>query len=310
MNPTLNPMTSSGNLQTPSPFISVVVPVYGCDESLPELYKRLVTTLSEMNTDFEMILVNDASPDDSWNQIVALTTVDSRVKGINLSRNFGQHYAITAGLDYANGHWVVVMDCDLQDQPEEILKLHAKAMEGFDIVYARRAVRQDSFLKRLSSRAFFAVFDYLTEQKSDPAIANFGIYSHKVIENFRNMRESVRSFPLFVRWLGFRSVAVDVAHASRFSGISSYTFQKLIQLALSVIISHTNRPLRLSIGLGFSMAGCSLLVAFYFVMRYILHDISVEGWTSLMVSMFFLAGLVFVNMGNTTGTVLLLGYDQ
>ena len=140
MNPTLNPMTSSGNLQTPSPFISVVVPVYGCDESLPELYKRLVATLSEISSDFEMILVNDASPDDSWNQIVALTTVDSRVKGINLSRNFGQHYAITAGLDYANGHWVVVMDCDLQDQPEEILKLHAKAMEGFDIVYARRAV--------------------------------------------------------------------------------------------------------------------------------------------------------------------------
>ena len=277
--------------------ISVVIPIYKAEGCLIELYNRLVVAFESITPDFEIILVEDCGGDKSWEIIRELTKKDGRVKAIQFSRNFGQHYGITAGLDHCNGEWVVVMDCDLQDQPEEIPKLYSKAQEGFDVVYARRAVRQDRMLKRWSSDLFYKVFDYLTEQKSDPAVANFGIYSRTVIANFRSMRESVRAFPLFVRWLGFPSAFVDVEHAPRFSGTSSYTFYKLMHLAINVIIAQSNRPLRLSIKFGFIMAIGSFLMALYYLIRYFLFFIPISGWTTLIVSIYFLAGLFFMNAG-------------
>ena len=277
--------------------LSVVIPVYKAEGSLHELYRRLRAALEMITADFEIILVEDCGGDRSWSIINELAQADQRVKGIQFSRNFGQHYGITAGLDYCRGDWVVVMDCDLQDQPEEIPKLYAKAHEGYNVVFARRAVRQDHLLKRWSSHLFYKIFDYLTEQKSDPAIANFGIYSRKVIDNYKSMRESVRAFPLFVRWLGFPSVVVDVEHAPRTSGASSYTLRKLTNLAIDAIIAQSNRPLRLSIKFGFFMAFCSILVACYYTVRYFWFSIPVAGWTSVIVSIYFLAGLFFVNTG-------------
>jgi dolichol-phosphate mannosyltransferase len=258
----------------------------------------LTATLeNNITADFEIVLVEDCGGDRSWEIIRELASKDQRVKGIQFSRNFGQHYGITAGLDICNGAFVVVMDCDLQDQPEEIPKLYAKAQEGYEVVYARRAVRQDNLLKRWSSRLFYHLFDYLTEQKSDPAVANFGIYSRKVIDNYCLMRESVRAFPLFVRWLGFPAAYVDVEHAARFSGTSSYTFYKLMHLAVNAIIAQSNRPLRLSIKFGFLMALGSFLMAFYFTVRYFMYAIPVSGWTSMIVSIYFIAGLFFINAG-------------
>lgn len=280
-----------------TPHLSVVSPVYGCAAALPELCRRLAASISPVTGDYEIILVNDASPDDAWHAISALAATDPRVKGIDLSRNFGQHYAITAGLDHAHGDWVVVIDCDLQDQPEEIPKLYHKAQEGFDVVFARRAVRRDSALKRLSSRLFYALFDYLTEQQSDPAIANFGIYRNTVIANVRRMRESARAFPLFVRWLGFPSAVVDVDHAPRFAGRSSYNFSKLLHLAINSIVAQSNRPLRLSIKFGFLMAFCSLLLGAWHILRYLVHGVPVAGWTSVFVSIWLLGGLMFMNIG-------------
>lgn len=279
------------------PHISVVIPVYKAEECLEELYRRLKNSLEVITSDFEILMVEDCGGDRSWEIISELSEKDRRVKGIQFSRNFGQHYAITAGLDYCNGDWVVVMDCDLQDQPEEIPKLYAKAQEGFEVVYARRAERQDSWLKKITSRCFSAVLNYLTEQKSDPAVANFGVYSRKVIDNFGLMRESMRVFALFVRWIGFPAAFVDVEHAPRYSGKSSYTFNKLMHLAVNAIVSHSNRPLRLSIKFGFIMAFGSFLVALNYTIRYLLYFTPVSGWTSMIVSMYFLAGLFFMNTG-------------
>src|SRR5512133_2960234 len=162
--------------------ISIIIPVYKAEGCLHELYRRLQLSLETITADFEIILVEDCGGDRSWAIIRELAQADPRVKGIQFSRNFGQHYGITAGLDHCDGDWVVVMDCDLQDQPEEIPKLYAKTREGFDVVYARRAMRHDHLLKRWSSHLFYRVFDYLTEQRSDPAVANFGVYSRKVID--------------------------------------------------------------------------------------------------------------------------------
>jgi polyisoprenyl-phosphate glycosyltransferase len=279
--------------------ISVVSPIYGCKECLFELYDRLVKTLSQITENFEIILVNDACPQASWERIAMLCAKDPRVKGINLSRNFGQHYAITAGLDHATGDWVVVMDCDLQDRPEEIIKLYNKALDGYDIVFGRRAQRQDSFIKRFGSMAFNRVLEYFTETKHDNSIANFGIYAHKVVETINRYREHSRDFLLFAQMVGFKKVEIDIEHAPRAHGESSYNFSKLFRLAIDSIISHSNKPLRLSIQLGFFIALASLGYASWLVIRYFFYHTPAEGWTSLMVSMFFMFGLLFAIIGIT-----------
>ncbi|WP_103919087.1 glycosyltransferase family 2 protein, partial [Candidatus Venteria ishoeyi] len=230
-----------------SPYITVVTPVYGCAESLYELYNRLNTTLSKISTDFEIIMVNDASTDNAWEAIIELAEKDKRVKGICLSRNFGQHKAIIAGLDFASGEWVVVMDCDLQDQPEEILKLYNKAMEGFDIVWGRRVNRKDSYLKKLSSKIFYKIYDYFTESKVDNTIANFSIISKNVLYSLRKLKEQNQMYPLFIHWLGFSSTSIDIDHSIRAKGKSSYTLNKLFNLAIDGIVSQSNKPLKLSI---------------------------------------------------------------
>jgi dolichol-phosphate mannosyltransferase len=279
------------------PLISVVVPVYSCAGCLPELYARLRESLEPISPDFEIILVNDGSPDDAWEAIRGLCLADLRVKGINLSRNFGQHYAITAGLDYSSGDWMVVMDGDLQDQPEEIPKFYEAAQKGYDVVFGRRVVRRDRLFKRLSSRGFSWLLGLLMGEKLDPAIANFGIYRRPVIDAVLEIRELNRSFPMFVRWLGFRQTAIEVRHAERLSGKSSYTLRKLLKFALSNVVAYSNRPLTLSIYFGLAVSGASFLFGAYLVGRYLLHGIGVEGWTSLMVSLYFIAGLLFANLG-------------
>jgi polyisoprenyl-phosphate glycosyltransferase len=279
------------------PEISVVIPVYKAEGCLNELYRRLKKSLDTITSDFEIILVEDCGGDGSWEKICELSQKDHRVKGLQFSRNFGQHYGITAGLDHCDGNWVVVMDCDLQDQPEEIPKLYAKALEGFEIVLARRAERQDSWPKKMSSRVFSIILNYLVDEKKDPAASDFGVYSRSVIESFCSMRESARVFSLFIQWLGFPSVFVDVVHAPRYSGSTSYTFYKLTNLAVTAIVSHSNRPLLFTIKLGFIMAFCSFVAACYFVVNYFLFSTSVSGWTSVIVSIYFLSGLLLMNAG-------------
>lgn len=277
--------------------ISVVSPVYGCKECLGELCRRVSATIAPISEYFEIILVNDACPQGSWEDIQALAHQDSRIKGINLSRNFGQHYAITAGLDQAQGDWVVVMDCDLQDKPEEIAKLYAKAMEGYDIVFGQRVERQDSFFKKLASRMFYRVLEYFTDTEHDNTIANFGIFSQQVIQNVNRYREQNRSFPLFVKIAGFKRTQIPVEHDDRLYGKSSYNFSKLINLAIDSIVAHSNKPLRLFIQLGFFISLGSMVYAFWLFLRYFLYGDVAEGWTSLMVSMFFMFGLLFGILG-------------
>lgn len=289
--------------------ISVVIPVYGCASALPELHRRLVSSLERITANFEIILVNDASPDDSWENIEKIADLDHRVTGLNLSRNFGQHYAITAGLDHSKGEWVVVMDCDLQDQPEEIEKLYKKAQEGFDIVLGRRTLRHDSFFKKLTSKVFYKVFSYLTETKQDGTVANFGIYHRKVIAALLSMRENLRFFPTMVQWVGFKSVAIDIEHSSRAEGKSSYSLKKLLQLAFNVMIAFSDKPLRLTVRAGFLISFFSFIYAIYIVIRALMGIRGIQGWSSLFVSIWFLSGLIIFVLG-ILGTYLGKAFDE
>lgn len=277
--------------------LSIVTPVYGCADSLETLYERLVGTVSQITDHFEIIMVNDASPDDAWEKIRMLAGNDPRVKGLNLSRNFGQHQAITAGLNFAEGEWTVVMDCDLQDQPEEIVNFYNKAQEGYDVVVGRRVIRRDSVFKKLGSKIFYRIFDYLTDQNNDETVANFGIYSKKVIDHYKTFKEHYRFFPFFINWIGFERAEVIIEHAEREAGKTSYNFGKLLQLATDTIVSYSNKPLRLSIKIGFAFAALAVVYIFWLIFKYFIFGIPVEGWTSVMVSIFFMGGLIIANLG-------------
>lgn len=277
--------------------LSIVSPVYRAENIVEELVKQVKKSISTITDNFEIILVNDASPDNSWSKITEECEKDIRVKGIDLSRNFGQHYAITAGLSYAKGEWVVLMDCDLQDRPDEIPNLYRKAQEGWEIVYARRMERQDGFFKKLSSKIFHSVYTYLSGIKTDSSIANFGIFHQKVISEYNKMKETARSFPSLVQFLGFKRTTLDVKHAERFDGKTTYTFSKLIRLTTDVILSNSNKPLKMTVKLGFFISFLSFLLALYNIFAHFAGVIKVEGFTTTVFSIWFVGGLMLFVMG-------------
>lgn len=279
------------------PLISVISPVYRAEAIVDKLVSRITYEVSRITENFEIILVEDNGPDDSWGKIVENGNRDKRVKGIKLSRNFGQHYAITAGIDMARGEWVVVMDCDLQDRPEEIIHLYNKALEGYEVVVARRENRQDGFFKKLFSKTFYSVLTYLTGTKQDAAVANFGIYHHQVMEAIREMRESIRYFPTMVRWVGFKSTSINVVHAERDSGATSYNLKRLLNLAVDIILAFSDKPIRLAIKVGFSISIISFAFAIYNVLKAFIGGFNVLGYGSLIASIWFLSGLLMFLLG-------------
>lgn len=262
-----------------------------------ELVNRIVASVSTITDNFEIILVNDASPDNTWTEIEKVCTKDKHVKGINLSRNFGQHYAITAGLNYAKGDWVVVMDCDLQDRPEEIPNLYKKAIEGYDTVLAQRVHREHSWLKQLGSKSFYALLAFLTETKQDASVANFGIYHRNVIDAILAMGDKMRYFPAQVQWVGFKKAYLPIQHDARAEGTSTYNWSRLFKLALDTIISFSDKPMRLMVRGGLWITALSFLVAIVYVIRYTLGLIEVMGFASLIISLWLLSGVIISLIG-------------
>lgn len=280
-----------------NPYISIVSPVYMGEKIIPELVDRIENSVSKITSNYEIILVEDCGRDNSWVVIENMAKSRSKIKGFKLSRNFGQHYAITCGLDNASGEWIVVMDCDLQDQPEEIFKLYQKAQEGFDVVLAQRVNRQDSFLKKLFSKAFYRTLGYLTGSKMDESVANFGIYSREVINNVCGMRESIRYFPTMIKWIGFNQTSIPIEHAERVEGKSSYNYKRLFNLAIDIILAFSDKPIRLMIKLGFLISSFSFFLGIVFLVKYFLGQVLVQGYTSLIISIWFFSGIILSTLG-------------
>ena len=276
--------------------ISVVIPVYGCRAALPELHRRLVESVSKITDDYEIILVNDNCPQNSWEVIEELCVKDSKVKGIELSRNFGQMKAILAGLDYASGEWVVVMDCDLQDRPEEIVRLYEKAQEGYDVVFARRKERKDNPLKVFLANQFYKVYRFATEGSYDGAVCNFSIVRKSVVDNYCKMREQHRGYVMYIRWLGFKQTEIDVEHNERYEGESSYSLSKRINMAIELLTSQSDKVLRLFVGLGFAMSICAFFVIVGLIVYHFVAQVSV-GWTSLIATNILIGGIIIMVIG-------------
>ena len=277
--------------------ISVVIPIYGCRDALYELYTRLSNTLKKITGDYEIIFVNDACPQGSWEVIEDICAGDEKVKGINFSRNFGQHRAILAGLDMCCGDAVVVMDCDLQDRPEHIAAMYEKLQEGYDIVWARRVNRKDKGSVKFFSRLFYKICNLFTDRDIDANLSNFSIARSNVIKEQCRMREKSRDFSVFQQWLGFNAAFLDLEHDERASGKSSYKFLKKLKLALEIVTSQSNRPLYLSIGCGFVFVIISVLIIIYYLINYFVFGDVIEGWTSLLISLYLIGGIVMMFLG-------------
>jgi polyisoprenyl-phosphate glycosyltransferase len=277
--------------------ISIVSPVYMAESLVEELVSQLRTQLKAITLNYEILLIDDRSPDGSWSEIQKAHTQYPEVRGIRLSRNFGQHYAISAGLAHARGKLVIVMDCDLQDQPSEIYKLVLEQKKGYDIVLAQRTLRQDNIFKRFSSKLFYTFLSYLTGIQQDPTIANFGIYNRKVITAINSMPDTIRYFPTMVSWVGFKVSKITVAHAKRPQGKTSYSFKKLVNLALDICLANSDKPLRLAVKTGFLVSAAGIGYAAYVAVQALRGEIQVSGYASLLVSVWVLSGLIICIIG-------------
>lgn len=278
------------------PLLSVVSPVYQAERVLDELVARLEATLANLPGEYEILLVDDASRDESWAAICRHAARTARVRGVRLSRNFGQHHAITAGLEHSRGEWVVVMDCDLQDRPEEISRLWAKAQEGYDAVLARRGRRTDSPFTVWRARAFYAVLAYLTGQPQDPEVGNFGLYHRRLIDTVLRLRESTRYFPSMVRWAGFRQTSLPVQHGYS-ERPTSYSLTRRLQLALDIMLTYSDKPLRLTVYFGLLLAGVAFGLGMVMLVRALRGQIVVLGYASLIVSLCFFSGVLITVLG-------------
>ena len=277
--------------------LSIVSPVYNTGSMLAELVNRIVSSVPSSLSSFEIVLVDDGSKDDSWSVVQNLCRQYSCVRGIRLSRNFGQHAAISAGLQHATGEWIAVMDSDLQDQPELIATLYTQAVSGHPVVLARRLRRNDPFTRRLASRVFYWLLGWLSDLSPNYMMGNFGIYSRDVIDAVLQMKETHRFFPMMVAWTGFPVTHVDTVHDKRVEGNSGYSLRKLVQLALQITLSYSDLPLRYIVKAGIIISLLSAIYAFIILVKYFAGKITVLGYTSLIVSIWFIGGLILFTLG-------------
>jgi dolichol-phosphate mannosyltransferase len=277
--------------------LSVVVPLLNEDEIVEELIKRLKISLDGVSENYEIILVDDGSNDGTWEKISLISKIDNRVKGIKLSRNFGHHYAISAGLHNAYGEWVVVMDGDLQDRPEVIPELFYKAKEGFDVVFVSRNKRPESIFYKILQKLFYVFLRRLSGIDFDSRQANFSILNHKVVEAFKKFPEYSRFYGSTIKWLGFKRTFIEAEHGKRYSGKPSYTIKKRLNLALDIILSFSDRPLKFAIGLGLALSGLSFLILIWILIGYMSWGFTVIGWPSIIASIFLSSGAILVVLG-------------
>jgi polyisoprenyl-phosphate glycosyltransferase len=275
--------------------LSVVVPVYGCAGCLGALHERLSRSVAEITDSWELVLVDDRSTDGGWQVIQDLARSDPRVRGFRLSRNFGQDAAITAGLANARGDWAVVMDCDLQEAPEDIPRLWGTAQEGYQVVHTLRRGWRHPPLRRFASR----IYRRLTmETDTRPDYSSLSLISRPVIDAFLRLRDRDREFMIALDWLGFDSTAIEIEHHDRLEGESGYTLERLVRVALDGMFFRSTVLLRLVVLVGFLVALVGMALAVFQIADYFIEpDKSVPGYTSLALLVLVLAGFIIVSVG-------------
>jgi undecaprenyl-phosphate 4-deoxy-4-formamido-L-arabinose transferase len=280
----------------PAPFISLVIPVYRSQDTLPELYRRIKAAVEPLDPNFELILVEDCGGDRSWEVIEALARVDSRVRGIRLSRNFGQHAATICGFAHARGQWVATLDDDLEHAPEHLPKLYNKAKEGHDLVYGVYPERTHKSWRNITSRVARWMFN-----KAIPSL-NYAYTSYRFIRGdiARALTQFDSPFPFvdgYLSWLTNRYATVEVPHGTRVHGSSNYNFRKLLTHTINIFVTFSDLPLRLAswVGLLFFLIGMVWLGVI--VLGRLFGFITVSGFASIMAAIILFGGIQLLILG-------------
>lgn len=278
-------------------FISVVAPCYNTRDSIKELHRRLSIILSTLTERWEIIFVDDNSPQKDYFVIKDIVKKETRVKLVKLIRNFGQQAAISAGLGIATGEWIIVMDADLQDMPEEIPKLYHKALQGYDVVNTCARQREDTITKKIYSFLFHLFFSFLTGYKANYNIRNYGIYNRRVINEFFRLEEQFRGLILLINWLGFKSTTIEIRHYRRKQGKTSYNFFRGLNFAIDSFIAFSDRPLKMTMFIGSLISLFSFTIGVIYLIRAFLGYTGIVGWTSMILSIWFLSGFTIFFIG-------------
>jgi len=278
--------------------LSVVIPLLNEEGSLRELYQRLAATMDRLGVEREIIFVDDGSTDRSAEVIRELAEKDASVKGIRLSRNFGHEAASTAGLDYASGDAVVLMDADLQDPPEVIQELVQRWREGFEIVFALRKKREgEGLFKRSTSWLFYRILNKLSDVRIPMDAGDFRLIDGKVLSALKQCREHDRFVRGLVAWTGFRSTSVMYDRPARFAGQTKYNPIKLLVLSLDAAVGFSIKPLRIATGIGFIVTLISLEEAARILVEKVVRGIAIPGFALQTVGLFFLGGVQMLLLG-------------
>jgi glycosyltransferase involved in cell wall biosynthesis len=277
---------------------SVVVPVFNEVDIISELYRRLSAVLEQMGQPWEIVLVDDGSRDGSTEQMLELAAHDERVRPVIFSRNFGHQIAITAGLDYARGEAVVIMDADLQDPPEIIPELVAKWREGFEVVHAVRTEREgETAFKRVTASLFYRLINRITDVQIPLDAGDFRLLDRKAVDTLKGMRERHRFPRGMAAWIGFRQTTVPYRRAARFAGETKYPLRKMLRLALTAITGFSYFPLQIATYLGFICAGLSAIAIPVVVVLRLAGKQAFLGQASTLIAVLFLGGVQLICLG-------------
>lgn len=279
------------------PHIVAVAPVFDEQENVSELVRRLGVAMSVVSEDYRIVLVDDGSSDATWSKIMASAQENARVLGLRLSRNFGQHVAIAAGLKAVDADWTVVLDGDLQDRPEVIPELYEKAQQGHDVVFVARESRPESALYKLVQGVFYKTLRTMTGTDYNPAHGNFSIISRTVLLELNKVTENDRFYGGLVEWLGFRRATLKAKHGERFAGVTSYSLLSRIKFAKNIILSFSIRPLYAAVIFGAVVTALSFVFGLVILFKALFFGYEVQGWPSMMVSIYFVGGVQMLMIG-------------
>lgn len=279
--------------------LSIVIPLYNESEVIPELYRRLIHSLKKdfKSFTYEIIFVDDGSSDKTFAVLKKYRAKDKRVKIIQFSRNFGHHIAISAGMDIAKGNYIVIMDGDLQDQPEEIINLFKKLKEGYDVVYAERMNRQFGFIKNFNSRMFNWLIRKMIKEKIVINSTIFRILTRQVNDEIKNLRESNRYLVGIIGWVGFKHAVQPVAHGARFAGETKYTLRKQIELALNAIFSYSRYPLTFIVNIGLVFILIAFGILLYTIYTSVTFKLQFIRAETILSAVCFLGGVQIIILG-------------
>jgi len=278
--------------------LSVIIPIYNEEESIPELYRRLTESAKKITNNYEFIFVNDGSRDRSLLKLIELSKSDPKVYFINFSRNFGHQISVTAGLDACAGDAVVIIDADLQDPPELIPELYAKHKEGFEVVYAKRAKRKgETFFKKMTAKLFYRLLVRITNINIPLDTGDFRLIDRKIVDYLKLMPEQNKFLRGQIAWLGFNQASVEYNRDERKFGTTGYPLSKMIRFALDGITAFSDKPLMFVTQIGVLVSSLSFIIIILALHGHFIAHRTITGWTSLIISSMFLGGIQLISIG-------------